>query len=274
MENEKVSLFREILRLKNYSESSVCNYISALKKYIGRNGFDFSSDSISVYFEELKAEKLSESSIRMALMAIKLYLRIMENREICNICFKNIRRKQKLPDVLSKTELSLLLGAISNLKHKAIVSLIYSCGLRLCECLNLKRSDIDCKNRLIKITRSNDDKDRFVPASEKLLELILSYCQEYQPIEYLFNGQSNVQFSSKSVQIIVKNAAKNAGIDKNVTPNTLRHSFATHLLEQGTDIRLIQEILGHKDIRTTQIYTHITSANIKSIKSPFDDLIL
>lgn len=273
MINEEIDLFRKVLEIRGYSESSIKNYISTLNNYIKIKGFNFSEQELIAYFHEMRQKNYSTSSIRMALMAVKLYLSLVENREFENTLLKEIKREHKLPDVLSKNEIKAMLGALSNIKHKAIVALIYSCGLRLSECINLRIRDIDSERMQIKIVQSKGAKDRYAPLSEKMLFLLREYWKKYKPKEYLFNGQNNPKYSAKSIQIIVKKSAKDAGILKNVTPHTLRHSFATHLLEQGTDIRIIQEILGHKDIRTTQIYTHISSANLQSIKSPFDEII-
>ena len=221
----------------------------------------------------MRLKDYSSSTVRMALMAVRLYLKLIENEEFDNSLLKEIKREHKLPDVLSKSEVQSILENITNLKHKAIVSLIYSCGLRVSECLNLKVNDIDSDRMLIKIVQSKGAKDRYIPASGKLLKLLREYWTAYKPLEFLFSGQKSPKYSAKSIQTIVKRAAKNARIKKKVTPHTLRHSFATHLLEQGADIRIIQEILGHKDIRTTQIYTHISSANIQSVKNPLDDIL-
>jgi site-specific recombinase XerD len=183
-----------------------------------------------------------------------------------------IKRPKKLPDVLSLEEVKQIIDSIDNLKHKTIISLIYSCGLRISECINLKSSDIDSKRMLIKIVQSKGNKDRYLQLSPKLLELLRIYFKSYNPNENLFQGQFRDEYSARSIQNILKRALHKCNIKKRITVHSLRHSFATHLLEQGTDIRIIQEILGHKDIRTTQIYTHISKTKLSQIKNPFDDL--
>ena len=165
-----------------------------------------------------------------------------------------------------------MLDTITNLKHLCIVKLLYGAGLRLSEVLNLQLEDIDSRNLLINIRNSKGRKDRSVMLSDRLLTDLRNYFKEYEPKEYLFEGQKNAKYSSTSVQNIVKNAAKRAGIKKTVTPHILRHSFATHLVENGTDIRYVQELLGHNSIKTTELYTHITDVGKSKIKSPLDQL--
>jgi len=178
--------------------------------------------------------------------------------------------KQTLPDFLTPSEVIKLIDATNNIKHKCIVELLYAGGLRLNELLCLKITDIDSLNMIIRINNGKGKKERLVMLSEKLLTDLRSYFMEYKPTEFLFTGQSGGQYSDKSVQMIVKEAASKASIKKHVTPYTLRHSFATHLLQKGTDIRYIQELLGHKSVHNTKIYTHITDISRSKIKSPLD----
>jgi len=182
------------------------------------------------------------------------------------------REQNKIPDVLSQNEVSKLFSAISNIKHKAILQTIYSAGLRMSEVLNLKVYDIDSDRMIIKIRQSKGAKDRHVMLAEKLLVLLRRYVKEYDPKDYLFEGQKGGAYSARSVQQIMKKALHKANIKKNATVHTLRHSFATHLLESGTDLRYIQEFLGHKSIQTTEIYTHVTNVGKSNVKSPLDTL--
>jgi integrase/recombinase XerD len=175
--------------------------------------------------------------------------------------------------VLSKEEVKKILDAHSNLKHKAMLSMIYSCGLRRSELLNLKFSDIDSKRNIVIIRQSKGKKDRITPLSAKILDLLRRYYKEYSPKTYLFEGQEkNTQYSARSLEEVLKKSVKLASINKPVTLHWLRHSYATHLLESGTDLRYIQELLGHNSSKTTEIYTHVSTKNIPQIKSPFDDL--
>lgn len=183
------------------------------------------------------------------------------------------KREKVLPNVLSKAEVKLILNAPSNLKHKTILSLIYSCGLRRSELLNLKPADIDSKRGIILIRQGKGKKDRIVPLSTKILEMLRNYYSTFKPTTWLFEGQiAGENYSEKSLQSILKQALQKAGISKPATLHWLRHSYATHLLESGTDLRYIQELLGHSSSKTTEIYTHVSTKSLQQIKSPFDDL--
>jgi len=205
-------------------------------------------------------------------MSLMLFSELVLGKNLKNDYLRKVKRSSKLPDVLSVEEVKKVIGVVDNIKHKTILSLIYSCGLRISECINLKISDIDSSRMLIKVVQSKGKKDRYVQLSPKLLELLRIYYKSYKPKEHLFQGQFNHKYSARSIQTILKRALNKCKIKKRITVHSLRHSFATHLVEQGTDIRIIQEILGHKDIRTTQIYTHISSANISKVKNPFDSM--
>jgi integrase/recombinase XerD len=175
--------------------------------------------------------------------------------------------------VLSKEEVKAILNAHENIKHKMMLSLIYSCGLRCGELLALKPVNIDSKRNIILLKNAKGKKDRIAPLSLKILELLRDYYRQYKPINYLFEGQIAGQpYDARSLQLVLKQALKKASIAKPVTLHWLRHSYATHLLESGTDLRYIQELLGHNSSKTTEIYTHVSTKNIQQIKSPFDDL--
>jgi len=182
------------------------------------------------------------------------------------------KKGRNLPSVLSEQEVQLILNSTDNLKHKAILSLIYSAGLRRSELINLQSGDIDSKRMYVIIRSGKGNKDRYSILSEKVLELLRQYFREYKPREWLFEGQYGGQYSATSIQNILKQAVRRAGIKKRVTVHTLRHCFATHLLEHGVDLRYIQELLGHQNPKTTEIYTHITQRGLGKIKSPIDGL--
>lgn len=183
-----------------------------------------------------------------------------------------MKKPSRLPEVLSVSEVERLLNSFTNLKHKAIFTLCYSAGLRVGEILNLKISDIDSKRLQIRIVQAKGKKDRYSLLAPNVLTLLRLYVGEYKPKEFLFEGQNGGKYSSASIQNLMRRHRKLANIKKKATPHTLRHSFATHLLDNGTDIRFIQELLGHKHISTTQMYTHVSTRHIKSIKSPVEDL--
>jgi integrase/recombinase XerD len=178
-----------------------------------------------------------------------------------------------LPNVLSKEEVKKILDAPANIKHRAMLSLIYACGLRRGELLNLKPADVDSKRKLLIIRQAKGRKDRVAPLSEKIIGLLREYYKTYRPQQWLFEGQDQgEQYSEQSLQSVLKHAVKKVGIKKPVTLHWLRHSYATHLLEKGVDLRYIQELLGHKSSKTTEIYTHVSEKKLINIISPFEDL--
>ena len=174
--------------------------------------------------------------------------------------------------MLSEDEVKRLFSVITNLKHKCILMLAYSSGLRVSEVVNVKVTDIDSKRMQIRISQAKGKKDRYTLLSPKYLVFLRKYFKEYRPKDWLFEGADRGKYSVRSVQAIMKEAVKRAGITKKVTAHTLRHSFATHLLERGTDLRYIQSLLGHESTKTTEIYTHITTKGFDQIRSPLDDL--
>lgn len=182
------------------------------------------------------------------------------------------REEKYLPEVLSKEEVKLLLNATDNLKHKAILMTIYSGGLRVSEAVNLKIKDIDSNRMQIRVSQSKGKKDRYTLLSKKALEVLRKYVSEYKPKDWLFEGLGGEEYSRRTITEILRKSVEKTGIKKHVTVHTLRHSFATHLLEAGTDIRYIQSLLGHENTKTTEIYTHITTKGFDQIKSPLDNL--
>jgi len=218
--------------------------------------------------------KVSDSYLNQAINSIKFYYEKVLRRPTKEYYLQRPRTSKKLPEVMSMEEVSSILRSVDNIKHRCILYLIYSGGLRLGEVTNLKVTDIDPGRMMIKIRQGKGKKDRYTLLSDKALELLRQYLQEYTPSDWLFQGKEGGKYSDRSVQEIFHKAVRKAGIKKLVTVHTLRHSFATHLLEQGTDIRYIQELLGHGNIKTTLIYSHITRKGISGIKSPLDSMTL
>ena len=182
------------------------------------------------------------------------------------------KKYNPLPKVLAIEEVADIINALDNIKHKGMISLIYSAGLRRSELLNMRISNIDSKRMEIFIAHSKNRKDRVVPLSETGLQLLREYYKSYHPKDYLFEGQSGDQYSERSLALVLKKACEKAGIKKQVNLHMLRHSYATHLLETGTDLRYIQELLGHKSSKTTEIYTHVSQRSLNKISSPLDKL--
>jgi integrase/recombinase XerD len=274
---ELIEKYYKLLHIKNYSpktEKSYLHHLNLFLDYIKKaNISEVSSKVLLNYFNYLKEnKKFSYSSMKQALAAVRfLYLDVLK-KEIDFDFFIKMKKPSSLPNVLTAVEVKKILDIITNLKHKAIISTIYSCGLRISELVNLKLSDIDSSAMTIKVENGKGNNDRYVMLSEKLLELLREYFNQFKPKKYLFEGQSGGMYSARSIQEVFNRAAKSAKISKKVTVHTLRHSFASHLLDNGTDIRFIQELLGHKHLSTTQIYTHLNPVSVKRIKSPFDSL--
>jgi len=223
-------------------------------------------------FQCVKTEQCSFSTQKQIIGALRLFYREVYKREP-EIGYLYPDRKQKfLPTVLSAEEVTRILACIVNIKHRCIVMALYGAGLRVGEVCQLNVRDIDSNRMLIHIREGKGLKDRMIPLPVKLLSELRDYWKAYKPSSFLFPGQAGGAYSPKSVQLILKRASRLARIRKNVTPHALRHSYATHLLEQGTDIRVIQHLLGHNSIKTTQLYLHISKAEFDKITSPLDAL--
>ena len=264
------------LIIKRYSPSTVRTYLTCLKNFFAyfknHNTETLSKEELLNYLEYLVQKGYSKSAQNQHINAIKFYYEKYLEKEKQYYFIDRPIKDKKLPVVMSKEEVQQLLNQVHNLKHKTILILIYSCGLRISELINLKIKDIDSKRMLIQIRNSKGNKDRQVQLTNQILVLIKKYYKSYFPKEFLFNGMHGGKYSSASIQKIIKRMTLRAGIRKNITPHTLRHSFATHLLEDGIDIRYIQTILGHSNIQTTQIYTHVSCKHLKNIKNPTDDM--
>ena len=214
----------------------------------------------------------SSSFQNQVVNAVKLYFSAIQHKKIDVELIHRPRREKVLPNVLSKEEVKAILDAPYNLKHRAMLAMIYSCGLRRGELLSLTKFDIDSKRMVVIIRMAKGKKDRIVPLSPKILRLLRDYYKSYTPKEFLFEGQGGGKYSEKSLENVFKQSLLKANNKKPVTLHWLRHSYATHLLESGTDLRYIQDLLGHKSSKTTEIYTHVSTKNIQNIRSPFDDL--
>jgi integrase/recombinase XerD len=274
----KLKEYERFLRSKRFAESTIKTYVGSMQIFL--NYFKdkpmsqlSNQDIITFNNEYVLAKRLSGSFQNQVVNAIKKFFLVVENRRIDIEAIHRPRREQKLPHVISKEEVKRILDAPKNLKHRAMLSLIYACGLRRSELLNLKPNHIDSQRKLLIIYQSKGKKDRVIPIGDKLIELLRDYYKAYRPKEWLFEGQQNgVQYTATSLQNVLKQALVRSAIKKPVTLHWLRHSYATHLLENGTDLRYIQEILGHKSSKTTEIYTHVSTKSLQNIKSPFDDL--
>jgi integrase/recombinase XerD len=232
------------------------------------------SDHVHVFNNDYILKKGYSSSYQnQVINAIKLFYRNRYRKKIQIDEIERPRRERRLPNVLSKTEVKAILTSPTNLKHRAMLSLIYACGLRRGELLNLTLKDIQSERNLLFIRQSKGKKDRVVPISNKIIEMLRDYYKVFKPKTWLFEGQfPNSKYSEKSLENVLKQSLAKTKITKKVSLHWLRHSYATHLLESGTDLRYIQELLGHSSSRTTELYTHVSTKNLQQIRSPFDDL--
>lgn len=270
--------FLDKLEIKRYAESTVKTYVSAFECFINYykdTELDCLNEmDIRAYLQHLIRLNRSNSYVNQSINAIKFYYEIVLEMPNRFYAVERPRPETKLPKVISLAEVKSIIQNTNNIKHKCIVSLLYSAGLRRGELINLKPSDIDSKRMVITIRQAKGNKDRLTILSEGVLRDLRTYFMEWKPKTYLFEGPMGVQYSPESVLKIVKEASRKAGITKRVTPHTLRHSFATHLLENGTDLRYIQVLLGHSDTKTTEIYTQVAINNLQVIKSPIELLNL
>ncbi len=259
------------LELKQYAMNTCKVYLYHFEKFINYyKEFEINSISeqeIRSYIQHLVHQKHSISYINQSINSIKFYYEVvlgMPNR------FYSIERpfkEKKLPDVLSKEEILQMLEVTTNLKHRCIISLLYSSGLRRSELLHLRIEDIDSKRMLIKVKQGKGNRDRHTVLNKSVLEDLRKYYKAYRPKVYLFEGpKPGTPYSQSSVLKVISRSATKARILRKVSPHMLRHSFATHLLEEGADLRYIQVLLGHKSSKTTEIYTHVTTNIFKNIK--------
>ncbi len=276
--NAHLAQFKNYLKSQRYSPNTIKTYTEALGVF-----FQFHSNKAPekleiediIHFNTgyILRKNLSASYQNQVINAIKLFYRNRFKRFMNLDNIQRPRREKRLPNVLSKQEIKAILEAPTNLKHRALLSLIYACGLRRSEVLNLTLKDVLSDRNLLFIRQSKGKKDRVVPISHKIIEMLRDYYKAFKPKTWLFEGQyTGEQYSERSLQLVLKQALQKAGNKKPVSLHWLRHSYATHLLESGTDLRYIQELLGHSSSRTTEIYTHVSTQNLQQIRSPFDDL--
>jgi integrase/recombinase XerD len=263
--NSTLEKFKQILSQKNYSTRTIENYSGYILNFvsaIGKETYELNYYDLNNFLTTKQFSSISQQNIYIN--SLKLFYKYILNKK--DIHLNNIERPRKekhLPRVIDKDIIIYKLNLIQNLKHKAILSLTFSVGLRVSEIINVKIEDIDSNRMIIIIKNGKGRKDRIVPLSKNILELLRIYYKKYHPQVYLFNGQFDLQYSVKSCQNIYKTY-----IDKNSSFHCLRHSSATSLLESGTDLRIIQKILGHSSSKTTEIYTHVSTQLLNKINLP------
>jgi integrase/recombinase XerD len=273
-----VVALEEVLLLKRYSWRTIKSYKNCFRSFIKHyddiKPRQISRKQINGYLLLLIRERnISASYQSQVLSAIKMfYIEVAEQVEKVENLYQP-KKEQKLPKVLTETEVSKLLDTVGNLKHRCILMLIYSAGLRLGEVINLRLHDLQPEQNRLFVRNAKGKKDRCSILSPKVWAQIEAYLDLHRPVEWLFEGVTGGQYSERSVQEVFTRAKTCARINPLATVHTLRHSFATHLLEKGVDLRYIQELLGHESSKTTEIYAHITPKGWDKIKSPIDDLM-
>jgi integrase/recombinase XerD len=271
--------FTELLRLKGYSPNTIRTYCNEfhflLRQLCGRAVSSLTKEHVQSYLLLLLQQfHYSELHVHTAVNALKFYFEQVEGRVKEFYDLPRPKKPQTLPAVLAPSEVERLIVSEPNLKHRALLMTAYSAGLRVSELVHLRFGDIDRARMVIYVRSGKGKKDRMVPLSETLLRLLETYVRQFRPKEYVFEGEQGGPYSVRSAQLVLQTAKQRAGITKKGSVHMLRHSFATNLLERGTDIRYIQALLGHNDLRTTTRYAHVAKRPLINIRSPLDDLNL
>ncbi len=262
------------LELKRYANSTVKTYVQFFEMFINhykdREIATLDESDVRLYLQTLIQKNVSNSYLNQAINAIKFYYEVVLGMPNRFYDIERPRKESKLPKVISKEEVISMINCTDNLKHRCIIQLLYGSGLRRSELVHLKIGDIDSKRMLVRVEGGKGNKDRYTLLSKTALVDLRAYYRQWSPKSFLFEGIRGGRYSPESVLNLVKKAAKDAGVVQTVTPHTLRHSFATHLLESGVDLRQIQVLLGHGSSKTTEIYTHVATNTFISIKNPLD----
>jgi len=265
----------EDLTLRNYSSSTIRVYlrcVASFAQHFGTSPDQLGPEHVREYQLFLvQQKKASWALFNQTVCALRFFYHVTLGRKEMIEHIPYPRFEKRLPVVLSQSEVQSVLEAKANLKHRALLTTIYSAGLRVSEVVNLRPADIDSQRQVIRIRQGKGHKERLVMLSPNLLELLREYWKAYRPLTWLFPGDDPQRpLTTTSVYNICRQAAQEAGLSKSVTPHTLRHSFATHLLEAGTDLRTIQLLLGHRNLKTTAIYLHVSTLALRSTASPLD----
>lgn len=270
--------FVELIQLKGYSASTLRTYSEAFQQLLRLLRTvpvqTLTKQHIHAYLLWLLKRGCSENHVHTVVNALKFYFEQVEKRPKEFYDLPRPKKPQKLPSILGEKEVERLIKAIRNIKHQALLMTAYSAGLRVSELVNLKICDVDSTRMILHIRQGKGKKDRMVTLSETLLATLRKYYVVYKPKRYLFEGDKGGPYSTRSAQLILHKAKKEAGVFKQGSIHSLRHAYATHLLESGIDVRYIQDLLGHKSLTTTMLYTHVAKRDSKVIKSPLDKLNL
>jgi len=263
---------KQEMKLRKFSHKTIKSYlyyITDVLKFASKNPKTVKAEDIKKYLEKLADDGKSASTLNTAYNALKFYFEKILRRRFFGY-IPRAKKDKKLPEVFNKDEIKKILGVIQNVKHKLLLGMMYSSGLRVSEAVNVKVGDLDFMNKMLKIRNAKGAKDRMTIMSAQVADVLEKYIKNKTSDDYVFESARGGKLTERSAQKVFAQALNDSGIKKQAGCHSLRHSFAAHLLEYGTDIRYIQELLGHKRIETTQIYTKVANNNLRGIKSPLD----
>ncbi len=270
--SEHILFFEQEMKRRNFGQQTIENYSSCLKKFFGKSTKDHPKNINESDIRNFLSEFTTPNTQRAYHSAIKKFYEICLGQKEKFKYIPYCRKDRKLPIPLSQSEVQKMFDVCENLKHRVIMCLLYSCGLRVSELINLKWKNIDRSRMVINIIAGKGKKDRQVMLSEKIIPILEQYWREYKSKEYVLNGQTEIQYSARSVGEVVKQLAEKAGINKRVYTHLMRHNSFTHMVESGVDINLIQKIAGHSNVKTTMQYVHISNNLISKIQSPINNI--
>ncbi len=263
-----IETLKREMEIRNFSYKTNKSYINSVAKFLEFAGEQELNQDLVKKYIQIEIKRKEPATITHDIFAIQFFFaNVLGNK----VYIPRPKKNRKIPEILTKEEVREMINSLDNIKHKLILKVLYGCGLRVGEVVNLKKEDLNFEENLIHIKLGKGKRDRFVKIPESAKEELKNYCK-LDNSGILFPSNRGGKLTTATIQAIVENSAKRAGVQKEVYPHLLRHSFATHLLESGVDLRIIQKLLGHADIKTTQIYTQISQASIKNIKSPLDNL--
>lgn len=275
LQKKLLNSFYSYLKGKRYSKSTIQTYTFFVADFINFHTKtplkELTNRDVELFIEKVFIERnYSVSSQRQFISALKIFIQFYPNTKINNLELERPKKSRKLPSVLSQEEVLSIISATQNIKHRAIIAIIYSCGLRISELINLKLTDFNVERKQLIVRNGKGRKDRYVSLADSFIPLLTNYYYSYKPENYFVEGLNKGKYSAESVRQFLKKSCFKANIKKTVTPHTLRHSYATHLLENGVDIRYIQSLLGHSRPETTMIYTHVKRKDLMDIMNPLD----
>jgi site-specific recombinase XerD len=274
-EKKILNNFYLFLKGKRYSQSTIQTYTIFVADFINFHTKtpleELTNRDVELFIETVFIERnYSVSSQRQFISALKIFTVFYPQIKINNLSLERPKKSRTLPSVLSQEEVLRIIQYTQNIKHRAILTLLYSCGLRIGELINLKLADFHVERKQLIVKKGKGRKDRYVSLADSFLPLLSNYYHSYKPTIYFVEGQNGGKYSAESIRSFLRKSCKKAGIRKLVTPHTLRHSYATHLLENGVDLRYIQTLLGHSKPETTMIYTHVQRKDLMEIQNPLD----